>query len=197
MEDFDYFNPADWDITVIEDGSGNATEVLEDADGGRLLITNDDADDDQVFFNKVGESFLFEVGKKLWFDCIFQISEATESDLVFGLQISDTTPLDVSDGVFFLKSDGSNSVDLIVEKGNVPTTTSVATLLDATDIRLSFFYDGVDSIKVFVDGVHETTSVTTNLPDDEVLTVSFGVKNGEAAAKTMSVDYVMAAKERL
>lgn len=42
----------------------------------------------------------------------------------------------------------------------------------------------------------KATLATTNLPDDEELTVSFGIQNGAAAAKTMSVDYIMAVKER-
>jgi hypothetical protein len=40
------------------------------------------------------------------------------------------------------------------------------------------------------------TSVTTNLVDDEDLTVSIALQNGEAVAKTMTVDYVFVAKER-
>ena len=36
----------------------------------------------------------------------------------------------------------------------------------------------------------------TNLVTDEELTVSFGIQNGEAAAKTMTIDYVVAAVER-
>jgi hypothetical protein len=40
------------------------------------------------------------------------------------------------------------------------------------------------------------TSVTTNLPDDEDMTVSIALQNGEAVAKTMTVDYVFVAKER-
>ena len=33
-------------------------------------------------------------------------------------------------------------------------------------------------------------------PDDEELTVSFGIQNGAAAAKTMTLDYIIAAVER-
>jgi hypothetical protein len=33
------------------------------------------------------------------------------------------------------------------------------------------------------------------LPDTE-LTISFGIENGSAGAKTMSVDYILAAKRR-
>lgn len=197
FNDFDTYTAADWTITTVEAGAGSATEALTDADGGVLLITNDSADNDSDFFNKVGESFLFESGKKLWFEARFKVSDATQSDVVMGLQITDTTPLDVSDGVFFLKSDGAATVDLLVEKnGTATTSSSVATLSDDTYVRLSFYYNGDDKIVYYVDGSQAGTSVTTNLPDDEVLTISFGIQNGEAAAKTMSIDYILAAKER-
>lgn len=192
-EDFDYYNAADWTVTEV----GVALQALNNIDGGNLLITNAGADDNSSFLQKVGESFLFQVGKKLWFDCLIEVNDAIESDIVIGLQITDTTPLDVSDGVFFIKADGAAAFDFVVEKGSVATTTSaVATLSDATTKRLSFFYDGVDKITIFDDGVAVATSVTTNLPDTETLTISFGIQNGEAAIKVMSVDYIMAAKER-
>jgi hypothetical protein len=47
-----------------------------------------------------------------------------------------------------------------------------------------------------VNGVVAGTSVTTNLPDDEDLAISFALQNGEAVAKTMTVDYIFVAKER-
>lgn len=191
--DFDTYTAAEWTVTEV----GVATQALADGDGGLLLITNAAADDNSSFSQKVGESFLFVSGKKLWFEALLQISDATQSDMVLGLQITDTTPLAVTDGVYFLKTDGAATVDLVVIKDSVSTTTSaVATMVDATDIKLGFFYDGVSAIKIYVDGVHVGTSVTTNLPDDEALTVSFGVQNGEAVAKTMTLDYVFAAKAR-
>ncbi len=192
-EDFDYYLATDWMVVEV----GVATQILTDADNGILLITTAALDNDSSFQQKVGESFLFETGKKLWFEARFQTSDATESDIVMGLQITDTTPLDVTDGVFFIKPDDAATVDFVVEKDNVATTTSaVATLANATNIRLGFFYDGVNKIKIFVDGVQVGSSVTTNLPDDEVLTLSFGIQNGIAGVKTMSIDYILAAKER-
>jgi len=197
FDDFDTYTAAQWTITTVEAGSGSATEALTDADGGVLLITNDDADNDSDFFNKVGESFLMEAGKKAWFKARIQSNDATQSDIVIGLQITDTTPLDVTDGIFFLKSDGDTQFDFLVEKNNTATTTSeVATMADDTWLTLGFYYDGKSAIKVYADDVHVATSAVTNLPDDEVLTVSFGIQNGEAAAKTLSVDYIFAAKER-
>ena len=197
FEDFDYYTAADWTITTVEAGAGSATEALVDADGGVLLITNDDADNDSDFFNKVGESFSFEAGKKVWFEARIQTIDAIQSDIVLGLQITDTTPLDVSDGVFFLKADGAASVNFLVEKNGTATTEPlVATMVDSTFIKLGFYYNGDDGITVFVDGAPQATVATTNLPDDEIMTISFGIQNGEAVAKSLAVDYILAAKER-
>ena len=194
MEDFDYYVAGDWTVTETDAG---ATQALADGDGGLLLLTNSAADDDLNALQKKGESFRFAAGKKLWFEARLKVSDATQSDVVVGLQITDTTPLDVTDGVFFIKADGSTSVSLLVEKNNTATTTSsVATLADDTFITLSFYYDGVSQIQYAVNGVVQGASVTTNLPDDEDMTVSFGIQNGEAVAKTMTVDYVFACKER-
>lgn len=197
FDDFDRFAAAEWTITTTEAGAGSASEALTDADGGVLLITNDAADNDNDFFQKVGESFLFATGKKLFFKARFAVSDATQSDFVMGLQITDTSPLAVSDGVYFIKDDGDANLDFVVIKNSTATTaTAVATASDATYHELAFYYDGRNAIEYFVDGAHKGTSVTTNLPDDEVLTVSFGIQNGEAVAKTMSVDYIFVAKER-
>jgi hypothetical protein len=193
FEDFDYYNAANWTVTETQAG---ATQALTDGDGGLLLLTNTAADNDLVALQKVGESYRFASGKKLFFEGRFKVSNATESDVVMGLQITDTTPLDVSDGVFFLKSDGSTTISLLVEKNGTATTTSVGTLADDTYIRLGFYYDGNSSIQAFVNGTYVATSATTNLVDDEDLTISFALQNGNAVARTMTVDYVYVAKER-
>jgi hypothetical protein len=194
FEDFDYYTAGDWTVTETQAG---ATQALTDGDGGLLLITNTAADDDLVSLQKVGESFRFASGKKLFFEARFKVSDATQSDFVVGLQITDTTPLDVSDGVFFIKADGSTSVSLVVEKnGTATTTASVATAANDTFIRLGFYYDGASAIEYFVNGVTRGTSVTTNLVDDEDLTPTFAIQNGEAVAKTMTMDYIFVAKER-
>jgi len=193
MEDFDYYTAGNWTVTETQAG---ATQALTDGDGGLLLLTNTAADNDLVSLQKVGESFRFASGKELFFEARFKVSDATQSDLVVGLQITDTTPLDVSDGVFFIKADASTTVSLVVEKNNTATTTSVGTMADDTFISLGFYYDGASAIQYSVNGSVLGTSVTTNLPDDEDLTVTFAIQNGEAVAKTMTVDYIFVAKER-
>ena len=197
FNDFDTYVAGDWTITTTEAGTGSATEALTDADGGVLLVTNAAGDNDLDFFNKVGESFLFVAGKKLFFKARFQVSDATQSDFVMGLQITDTTMLAVSDGVYFQKDDGDALLDFHVTKDSTSTSgTGIATVADATYLTVAFAYNGVDAVEYFVDGVKLGTLAVTNLPDDEELTIAFGLQNGEEAAKTMSVDYIFAAKER-
>jgi hypothetical protein len=200
FNDFDRFVVGDWTITTTEAGAGSATEALTDEDGGVLLVTNDAADDDADFFQKVGESFLMAAGKKAFFKARFKVSDATQSDVVIGLQVTDTTPLDVTDGIYFLKADGAATIDVICRKNATTGSTSasaIATLVSATYIELAWAYDGRGNLKYYVDGVHKGTldASSTYLPDTE-LTVSFGIQNGEAVAKTMSVDFLFAAKER-
>jgi hypothetical protein len=204
FNDFHIYTVGDWTLTTTEAGAGDATEAITGENGGVLLITNDAADDDRDFFQLAAETFKFIAGKKLWFKARFKVSDATQSDFVMGLQITDTTPLDVTDGVFFQKDDGDAFLDFRVEKNNTATAaTAIHTMVDATYVTVGFYYDGGTvgstgngTIAYYVDDVCKGTSVCTNLVDDEELTVSFGIQNGAAAAKTMSVDYIFVSTER-
>ena len=194
FDDFDTFTAADWTVTETQAG---ATQAVVAGDGGILALTNSAADDDLNAIQWANETFKFEAGKRLWFKSRFKVSDATQSDLVIGLQITDATPLAVSDGLYFAKADGSTSLSLVVTKNSTATTTTgVATLASNTYVTVGFVYDGASRVDIFVNDVRVKSSVTTNLCDDEELTLSIAVQNGEAAAKTLSVDYVFVAKER-
>ena len=188
---FTTYDATEWTITTTEAGAGSATEVIAAEAGGVLLITNDDADNDADFFQLKGEMFKFVAGKQLWFEIRLKTNDATETDIVAGLQITDTSPLAVSDGVYFIKNDGAATVDFVVNKNSTLTTASaVATMANNEYIILGFYYDGAGVLEYRVNREKIGTSVLTNLPDDEELTVSFGIQNGAAAAKTLSVDYI-------
>ena len=114
-----------------------------------------------------------------------------------GLQITDTTPLDVSDGVYFISVDGSADLLLNVEKDNSVDATTVATMEDDTFITVTWFVDP-DRAGVYY-SINNATPVkvsTAKLPDDEDLTISFGIQNGEAAGNTLTIDYVNMIVER-
>ena len=198
FNDFDTYAAADWSLTTVETGS--ATEAVTDYNGGALLVTNGTADNDRDVFFLAGESFKFVSGKKTWFEAKFQLSDATDSDAYMGLCISTATdPVGTAptDGVFFRKDDGDTNLDFVVTKNSTATTSSaLATMANATDIQVAFYYDGVSNIAVWVNDALVDNVVTTNLPDDEILAVFMAIQNGAAAAKTMTIDYVLAATER-
>ena len=202
FDDFDKYTAADWVITTTEAGTGSATEALNIEDGGALLLTNAAGDNDLDFLQWAGnsgsayESFKFEAGKKMFFKSKFKTNDVIQTDVIMGLQITDTTPLALSHGVYFNKADGSTDLNLIVTKNTVATSTTAATMIDDTYVTAAFEYNGVDEIKVFANNTHVGTSVVTNLPDDEELTISFGVQNGEATPQTMTTDFIFVAKER-
>jgi len=201
FNDFTTYVAGDWTITTTEGGTGNASEALTNVAGGALLITNDDADNDSDEFQLAVESFKFASGKKSWFKTRFKVSDATQSDWIVGLCITDTTIIDaLSDGVYFKKDDGDASIDFALElNGSATEASGIATQSDDTFVTLGWYFDGdtTNGIKYYVDGTHKGTQTTmTNLCTDEELAVSFALQNGAAAAKTMTMDYIFAAQER-
>lgn len=205
FDDFDCYLAGDWTITAV----GTGTSALTDADGGALLITNSALDNDGRQHQKVGESFLLAAGKKAVFKTILQVSDATQSDLLIGLVVTDTTLLGATggdgatDGIFFYKDDGVATLNISCQKDTTTgqlQATSIATLVNGTFVELAWYYDGGSKVEYFVDGIKKgtldlTSTPTAYLPDTE-LTVSFALLNGEAVAKTMTIDYILAALER-
>lgn len=199
FDDFDDYVAAEWIITE----TGTGTRAVGNLDGGVLVVTNGATDDNANFLQWSGdtssaavETWKFESEKPLWFKARFKLSDATQSDFVIGLQITDTTPLAVTDGVYFLKADGSTTLNLLVTKNSTSTTTAAATLANDTYVTIGFVYDGGSKIDIYLNDNRVASSVTTNLPDDEELTISFGVQNGEAVAKILSLDYLFVSKQR-
>lgn len=212
-DDFDAWvtttsSAAKYTITTTE-VAGTATEAIGDENGSTLVITNGTADNDCDWFQKLGESFLLTSGKRTIFKARFKLSDATECDWIMGLQITDTTPLaaggdGVTDGIFFQKDDGDTDIDFYVQKNSTTgqlTSTAVTTAAAAdTYMTLAFAFDGNRYVAVYKDDVQVanvdlTATLTTYLPDTEI-TVSFGIQNGEAVAKVMTIDYIFAAQER-
>jgi hypothetical protein len=204
-DDFFEFHSGIYTITTTEAGTGSATEVITAGAGGQLLITNAAGDNDLDFLQLKGESFLWDSTKRMFFTSRFKTNDATQSEIIMGLQITDTTPLDITDGIYFFKPDGDTQPDFVIEKDNDFGTSvlEMNAMADDTFVTLSFEYDPLDVatggpvFRAYQDGVKVgQIASTVNAPDDEELTISFGIQNGEAVVKTLSLDFLMAAVER-
>lgn len=195
--DFFGYTAGEW---VVTETNAGATQALTAGEGGWLLVTNTAADDDLVALQKTPAAFALTSGKKAWFQARFKVSDATQSDLVIGLQVVDTTPLDVTDGIYFLKADGSASLSVVCRKNATTGSTSasaIATLANDTFVTLAWYYDGSSKVQYAVNGtvLGALDGSSTYLPDTAV-TVSFALQNGEAVAKTMTLDWIGAWVER-
>lgn len=199
-EDFMTFTVAQW--TVTETNAAATQAISAGESGGVLLLTNNSADNDlnsvqRVASGVTGEHFRWAADKDSLFICRFKYDSDTLGELVLGLQITDSTPLDTTDGIFFLKADASATISLVVEKDNTATTTAAGTVVSGTYHEVAWFYNADDRLfHIFFDGKEVGTSVNTNAPDDEDLTVTLAQQNGSAAARVLSVDYFMSAKAR-
>ncbi len=207
-EYFGYFNDfltgadyalADWTITTVEAGGGSATEAIDltDGVGGVLEITNDSNDNDSDMLQSDLEVWSFSATKKLSFSARFKVLEVIQCDVILGLAITDTTPLDASDGIFFRMDDGDALLDLVIVKNGTETVVaSVHTMVADTYVDVEFYYEGRGMIHIIVDGAEVATGILTNAPDDEELALTFGIRNGEATVNVLSLDYISAVQER-
>lgn len=182
-----------WTTTLVEAGAGESTVTIPDGSAGTLLLTTDANEDDGIELQKIGENFGFSASQAMtYFGIRFKVSEATQSDFLVGLCITDTTLLGgLSDGVYFEKLDGSTSMSCTTEKDSSETQTdTIGTVVADTYMTLEFLFDGT-SVEFFVDGVG-VAQHTLTIPDDELLTPSIHFLAGSTVAKTMTVDWVRA-----
>lgn len=216
--DFHYFNAvlaaattaSDWTATTTN--TTLATIIGIDGDGGIASITNTAADNDAAFLQWRGgliaaagvqECFRFVAGKRAFFKSRWQVSDITQSDVFVGLMITTADPeAGVTDGVYFRKSDGATDLHLVVEKDSAEVTVSTGAAASGafaanTYLTTSFAYDGRGNFGVYVNDIQVGSAASgVSFPDDEDLAVTFGIKNGEAVAKVMLMDYIFAATER-
>ena len=194
-----------WVDTFVGTGTNS---VLADEPFGAIAMVTTGADNDANQIQWQTENFTLATGKKAWFKTRLKVNDATQCDLLFGLAVLDTTLLGstlgdgVTDGMFFYKDDDVTGVKFSCQKDATSgqlSPVSVSTL-DTSYHTYGFEWDGLRYVTIFVDDVQVgtadlTTTASTYLPDTPV-TISLAVVAGSAAARTMTVDYVLAAIER-
>lgn len=185
---------AGWTTTLVEAGAGGESTVAAatTVNGGGLLLTTDNADNDGITLQMQGEGFQPAANTAIHFRCVLQISDATQSDILVGLCITDTDLLGgMTDGIYFRKPDASTTLSAVLEQDSVETTATALTVVAATDMTLEFWVEGL-TVTFYVNGVALAAMAQTNVPDDELLTPSIHFLTGEAAVKTCLVKELVA-----
>lgn len=196
MDDFDTYTAGNWTVTAV----GTGTAALAAADGGTLAVATSAASSDSVFLQLNPAGFTFEMNKPAWFKSRFKVSALT-SIVQLGLIVTDTTPLDATDGIYFLSTVTTGAVTTLVRLNATTGSTSGTgiQLVADTFTELAWYWDGKGTLTYFQDGVAKgsITGITaSNYLPDATCTVSFGLQTSTAAIKTLTVDYIFAAKSR-
>lgn len=200
FDDFDHIHSAsEWDIVTVEAGGGTATEAVTDAAGGTLVVTNDDADNDYDQLVRVNETFKLAAGKRLFCAIRGKVSDATKADFWCGLIANEDLSAVVDnmpgDGVVWVSDDGDTEIDFKSCKNGTNEENDAEGTLDTSFHEYAFYFDGAGTITPYLDGV-AGTPIETTIPDDEELAVGWGIRNGEAVAKVLTVDYYDVAQLR-
>ena len=208
FDDFNEFISSHWTITNVGTTPTNAVTA---ENGAALLTTTTTGATDSSFLQKPAAGFKIEAGKQTFFKCRFKPSDATNSAIYVGLIATSTTPLSANDGVYFYKATAQTAFVLRTAIGGVVVDTvlpSSVVAADATYCEVAFAYDGEDLYAYFNSRIGTQTFNPATMNRDYIavlrapslttalLNVSFGIKNGAAAAKTLTTDYILASSER-
>lgn len=196
FDDFFTYTAGDWTLTETQVG---ATQALAAGNGGLLLLTNTAADDDLVLLQQTVATYTPEATKNMFVRARFKVSDATQSDLMVGLATVDTTPFASlpTAGFYFLKSDGSASLIASARAAGASTSITLGTMANDTFVDVALVYQpALGLIQGFLNGnLVASTDTLTNLPLTAI-TPTIALQNGEAVAKTMTIDYIMTALQR-
>jgi len=199
-----------WILTETAAGAGNAQRVDVDNSQqfGKLLLLTDNGDNDLENLQMTGEPWRYVSGKRLWFFCEYELSDANDGECFLGLALEDTSLIaGVTDGIYFDKAETATVLDFKVTKNSTTTTNTITgTIADATARIAGFYVDSSGDIHAYegaasggIDGIAEVATVQSsqaNIPDDEDLMISLSIQTGTTAANSMSLDWLFACQER-
>jgi hypothetical protein len=202
FSDFDNYTAADWTASI---GTTSSTHAAITGDGGLAAFSIAVAKDDELVSVQwdgnsgavVQESFLFDATKEMYWKARLKVNDAVESDFRVGLMITDTSPLTTTDQMLFSKDDGSAVVSFVTTKDSTSSTQALGTLVSDTYATLGVtFMPGKGFMCFFNEAYVGVIDATTNAPNDEDLAITIAVQSGAAAITTLTMDYLLVAKQR-
>lgn len=183
-----------WTATVV---NSTFPTVVTAGDNGYVTLTNTGADNDSMEATEVAENqaITFAANRTYTFAAQVTVSDATQADYGFGIGNTDTDWLGDAatrnNGIWFRKDDGDTQWDVATTSGGSATNFTNFATCDTSQHwfvwQLQTDKDAVTygELRVWYDGSLKLRKRITTPTGNMGLT--FGVQNGEAAAKTMKV----------
>lgn len=218
---FPYLDPTKWalymeEFIVYDVAQSTTYWTLTQTNGvdslvagcGCVALTLGGSDNDLAQLYNTTASWATDTSKKMIFECRFKVDKGAggtigQQEIFIGLSSVQTGTnffdaaglvRTMDDAIGFLSYDGTTNIDCVQGEADVFSTEAGATTYaDATEMVLSWYYDG-STTKFFKDDV-EIAELTTNIATSAVTPMLY-IKAGEAFASVLTVDYILVARER-
>ncbi len=189
-----------WLTTSASSGGAAVSTTIP---GGVVTLTTAASSADTEEIQMVSPALTTTTTNQFWFSTLIQASDVTNSVLVVGVQNINTTPESPTEGFYFIKPTGAANVNFTTKStaGGTVTATSIVDMVNATNMILSFYYDGsiasaeddnsATVVKYYVNKVYAGYVTITGIPVAQMAPVAY-IKTSATAAKSLSVDYIMA-----
>lgn len=198
-----------------DENNAGSDPVVQDAHGGVIQFTLDNADNDNQHYawgtnTTVHEIFRLQPGKKAWLRARFKVEDADKDLPLIGLHVTQDDPwgTEPTDQFQFrVLRAGAAALQFACGKtASTEVTISLGNLEDDTWVICSAYYDGKDSISAWREsadgtithqgGASVTSATTGDLMPDTEMGVAFGMEAMDTGTDNMSVDYILVVTER-
>lgn len=219
FNDFSTYAAGDWTVTTT-----GGSSALTPGNGGFLLQTTGAASGNTQANEQVSTplNFIVATPQRYWFAINFQMSSVGTTTFLAGW-VNTLAAMAPTSGVYFSKVSGSQTLNIILNKGGVTTTVAVGTIAAATPYTIGWYYDARSTSTLFV---YSTIGLTlpytrqgtyqifggapvvsiggnsaanpslANLPlPATALKLGYGVQPNSAASITGTYDYVFTASQ--
>lgn len=175
-------------------GSGTGLTVL-DARGGQAQFINGATNNDFYSYQRKYEQWNLVDNKTEWFWTTITIADVSEADLFVGvcaLLGSGNLFDNRLDAIGFYTTDSDPTLFCECNKDGTPTqATAGVDLSDGIEKWLGFRAVNKTQVEFWVGDANNAPrfvkKINTNLPDDELMAVSFGLRNGTGSANNMTI----------
>lgn len=191
---------------AVTDTNSNLPTTIGGSNGVLLLSGAETTDDSGSNLSGDSEWIRIAAGKTYFFQTRIALSDATESDLLAGVAVQDTSLIASvpTDGIYFLKSDGATTLKIQMRAASatvVDTAISTVTSNTYTDLAWKFVVDSggtYATLFTYQDGTSLSSTRVSVLPTSEAMTLALAFQSGTATGTiSCGVDNIGAWQQRV
>lgn len=203
FDDFNAYIAANWILTETAAGS---TETIVTGNFGVLAFTNVSAGAaDEASIQWCGTAaavvpqWTFDATKDFIMVVRFKVSDATNTGLIIGLAVADTTPVASlpANGIFLNKVAASTSLLGNLRASAASSTVTLGTMANDTYVTAAFNYSAATGYwQGYFNDVLIGSLTTSPTAPSVALAPTIGLLNATAIAHVLSIDYIHLAQQR-